>query len=709
MNKKVYELMDWPRIEAIVYSEEPMPYDILGPHVIKQGVLIQAFIPKAARVVVKDLQGNKEYPMELADEEGFYSVLLPRKRKIPNYVFVIEGEDGVLYEQKDSYCFKLPFSEEDFDEFGAGIDYKIYQKLGAHLTEIDGTKGTVFSVWAPNAIRVSVIGDFNHWDGRIHQMQQLGNSGVFELFIPGVEERNYYKFEIKKQGSMISIKTDPYGVKTEKEATIASVVASLETYSWNDQKWLETRKMQDLSEAPMSILEIHFDSWFGLKDEYEKFNYKIIGEEIAEYAKEMGYSHILCHPIMESADNSIDGDEIINYYAPSGKYGTPEEFKAFVEILHSHGIGLILDWVPAYFSVEHYGLGEFDGTCLYEHQDIRRKIHGENGNFLFQYAPPQVRNFLLANALFWIEHYHIDGLRVRSVASMLYLDYSKSEGQWVPNIYGGNENLDAVEFIKLLNETIKKRNDGIFMIAEDSSLWPGVTVSIESQGLGFDFKQNIGWSRDFLDYMSCEPFYRSEIYGQLTLSMVYAYCEKFLLCLPGNLSFMERLPGDEERKLANLKLALGFMMIHPGRKILTKGKESQELKTYVKDLLSLYQKEPALYQFDDSTDGFEWINNIAARESMVVFLRKTKEEKDALLVVCNFSASVYAKYKIGVPTEGYYQEIFNSDEEKYGGVGIANPGKIKTITEEWDGRERSVSIKVPPLGILIFKQICTTF
>lgn len=704
MNKKLYEQMDWPRIEAVVYSEESMPYDILGPHIIKQGVLIQTFIPNAARIVIKDLENKKEYPMELADEEGFYGVLLPKKKKIPNYVMVIEKDDGKIFEQKDPYCFKLPFSEEDFQEYEVGIDEYIYQKLGAHLIDINGVKGTVFSVWAPNAVRVSVIGDFNQWDGRVHQMQRLGNTGVFELFIPDVKVDSYYKFEVKKQGNNISIKTDPYGFKTENDIEVSSVVTSLDPFKWTDEKWIQSRKNRDRFESPLSIFEVRLESWVSLYDETEISNYKSLGKTISAYAKEMGYTHVLCQPIMEIDENSYEKDNIIAYYAPSSKYGSPSDFMDFVNEMHVNEIGLILDWVPSFFSREYFGLGEFDGTCLYEHQDLRQRFHGENGNPVFRYGCSQVQNFLLANALFWFDKFHIDGLRVRSLASMLYLDYYKRDGQWLPNIYGGNENLETVEFLKLLNSTIKKRNNGIIMIAEDASLWPGVTESVENQGLGFDFKQNIGWSKDFFEYMACDPFYRSDLYGQLTLSMVYAYCEKYLLSLPGNISLQNLMPGDSERQLANLRLALGFMIVHPGRKMLTLGEESSIIHHYVKTILDFYHQEPALFQFEDTTDGFEWINNISANESMLVFLRKAKEEKDNLLVVCNFSSDAYSKYKLGVPSNGNYKEIFNSDAEIFGGIDIVNRDILESVQEECDGRENSICIKVPPLSIIILKK-----
>ncbi|RDU23289.1 1,4-alpha-glucan branching enzyme [Anaerosacchariphilus polymeriproducens] len=700
MNKKLYEQMDWPRIEAIVYSEECMPYDVLGPHVIKQGIIIQTFIPYATKVALKDLKDKKKYSMELVDDAGFYSVLLPRKRKIPDYVFVIETDNGEIIEQRDPYSFQLPFSEEDFEEFGAGTDYNVYQKLGAHLLEIEGIKGTVFTVWAPNAIRVSVIGEFNQWDGRIHQMHRIGNTGVFELFLPDVNEKSCYKFEIKKTGNYIINKIDPYGFKLKNICyDIVSVIVSSDNFVWEDDKWICSRIKNSVYEKPMSILEIQLEDWIS-SNRSDVINYKNLALEIADYAKEMGYTHILCSTIMETDQ----GNNVISYYAPKSKLGTSNNLKEFVNILHQNEIGVILDWIPSYFSDEYYGLGEFDGSCLYEDNDLRKRKHGENGKPMFHYARSQVQNFLMANALYWIEEFHIDGLRLCSLASMLYLDYYKRAGQWVPNIYGGNEDLEAVAFIKLLNKTIKKRTDGVVMLAEDDSLWPGVTESLENDGLGFDFKQNMGWTNDFLEYMFCDPFYRSNMYEKLTLSMLYAYCEKYLLCLPGNKSLLDSMPGDSERKLANFKVSIGYMMMHPGRKMLKKGEETLQIKKYLKEIMKLYHSEPALSQLEDLTDGFEWINNISSKTNIIVFLRKSKDEKDNLIVICNFSSSVYSKYKIGIPIEGNYKEIFNSDAETFDGIDIVNRGIIKSAPEECDGRENSICIKLPPIAMLILKR-----
>lgn len=700
MNKKLYEQMDWPRIEAIVYSEECMPYDILGPHVIKQGILIHTFIPNAKKVALKDLKDRKKYSMELVDETGFYSVLLPRKRKIPDYVFVIETFNGEIVEQRDPYSFQLPFTEEDFDAFGEGIDYSVYQKLGAHLFEIEGIKGTVFTVWAPNALRVSVIGAFNQWDGRIHQMQKIGDTGIFELFIPEVRENLSYKFEIKKTGNYIINKIDPYGFKLQHSCNdIASVIVASDHFVWTDEKWLSTRRKNNRYEQPISILEINFESW-NPSNQTSFMNYRDFAIEIVAYAKEMGYTHILCNSIMES-DNE---NNIISYYAPKSKFGTSGELKEFVNILHQNEIAVLIDWLPAYFSGEYYGLGEFDGSCLYEHYDVRKRRHGKNGNSMFHYARNQVQNFLLANAMFWIEEFHVDGLRVCSLASMLYLDYYKSAGQWIPNIYGGNEDIEAVTFIKLLNKSIKKRLDGIIMLAQDDSLWPGVTESFENNGLGFDFKQNIGWTNDFLEYMRCDPFYRSNLYEKLTLSMIYAYCEKFLLCLPGTQSLLDSMPGDSERKLANVKLAIGYMMMHPGRKMFIKDEDTLQIKKYLNEIMKLYHNEPALSQLEDFTDGFEWINHLSPKTNVITFLRKSKDEKENLIIICNFSSSVYSKYRIGIPTVGNYKEIFNSDAEIFGGIGILNKGIIKSAPVECDGRENSICIKLPPIAMIILKQ-----
>ncbi len=731
MDGKLYDLMNWPRIEALVYSEEDEPQEILGPHKVAGGILIQAFLPTAMKVTVA-VKDGKTYPMEQADENGFYAVLLPGKT-IPEYTYQVEYDNGTEEELADPYAFAPKvFTRNDADKFEAGIHYTIYEKLGAHPMTIRGTEGTYFAVWAPNAARVSVVGDFNLWDGRRHPMRKLKESGIFELFIPGVKAGETYKYEIKTKSRLPMLKADPYANGAELRPNTASVVRDLTGFSWTDKAWLEQRKKTDYKKAPMLIYELHLGSWKKPEEESgrEFYNYREIAQELAPYVKEMGYTHVELMPVMEHPFDASWGYQVTGYYAPTARYGTPEDFMYFMDYMHGQGIGVILDWVPAHFPRDTFGLAAFDGTCLYEHWDPRQGSHPHWGTLIYNYGRPQVKNFLIANALFWTEVYHADGIRMDAVASMLYLDYGKNDGEWVANIYGGKENLEAVEFLKHLNSIFKKRKDGALLIAEESTAWPRITGAVEEDGLGFDFKWNMGWMNDFIGYMHYDPVFRAYHHGELTFSMIYAYSENFILSLShdevvhGKASLVGKMPGDRDSQLNNLRAAYGYMMAHPGKKLLFMGQEYApfeewnenvgldwellqyqdhgNMRDYVKALNVFLREHPALYEQDHEPEGFEWINNISANENMLVFLRKAKKAKETLLVVCNFSPLVYEKHKIGVPFEGRYKEIFNSDSEEFGGSDVRNKRAKLSKKSECDGRENSIEITVPPMGIAVF-------
>ncbi len=731
MDGKLYDLMNWPRIEALVYSEEDEPQEILGPHKVAGGILIQAFLPTAMKVTVA-VKDGKTYPMEQADENGFYAVLLPGKT-IPEYTYQVEYDNGTEEELADPYAFAPKvFTRNDADKFEAGIHYTIYEKLGAHPMTIRGTEGTYFAVWAPNAARVSVVGDFNLWDGRRHPMCKLKESGIFELFIPGVKAGETYKYEIKTKSRLPMLKADPYANGAELRPNTASVVRDLTGFSWTDKAWLEQRKKTDYKKAPMLIYELHLGSWKKPEEESgrEFYNYREIAQELAPYVKEMGYTHVELMPVMEHPFDASWGYQVTGYYAPTARYGTPEDFMYFMDYMHGQGIGVILDWVPAHFPRDTFGLAAFDGTCLYEHWDPRQGSHPHWGTLIYNYGRPQVKNFLIANALFWTEVYHADGIRMDAVASMLYLDYGKNDGEWVANIYGGKENLEAVEFLKHLNSIFKKRKDGALLIAEESTAWPRITGAVEEDGLGFDFKWNMGWMNDFIGYMHYDPVFRAYHHGELTFSMIYAYSENFILSLShdevvhGKASLVGKMPGDRDSQLNNLRAAYGYMMAHPGKKLLFMGQEYApfeewnenvgldwellqyqdhgNMRDYVKALNVFLREHPALYEQDHEPEGFEWINNISANENMLVFLRKAKKAKETLLVVCNFSPLVYEKHKIGVPFEGRYKEIFNSDSEEFGGSDVRNKRAKLSKKSECDGRENSIEITVPPMGIAVF-------
>ncbi len=748
MEKILYDLMDWAGIEELVYSEASDPGRLLGEHVIKEGLLIQAFLPNAAKVSVKI--GEESFPMEMADENGFFAVLLEDRLELVPYHFLVTYEDGDSEEIVDpySYQFYTAFTEEEVKKFGAGIYYDSYQKFGAHPTVEAGISGVHFAVWAPDAMRVSVVGDFNFWDGRRHQMKKRGPSGIYEIFIPGLKPGAIYKYEIKTKAGDPMLKADPYANFSELRPNTASVIWDMTDYQWNDGEWIEKRKAAKdrLKDSPMSIYEVHLGSWMQkpvAQDENgddingsQFYNYREIAEKLAAYVKEMGYTHVELLPVMEHPLDESWGYQVTGYYAPTSRFGTPDDFKAFMDYMHKEGIGVILDWVPAHFPRDAHGLAAFDGTCLYEHKDPRQGSHPHWGTLIYNYGRPQVSNFLISNALYWAREFHADGIRMDAVASMLYLDYGKNAGEWIANMYGGNENLEAVEFLKHLNSIFARDTEGAVLIAEESTAWPKVSGDENDGGLGFDFKWNMGWMNDFLDYMQCDPYFRHDHYGELTFSMLYAYSEKFVLVFShdevvhGKGSMAGKMPGDtQEKKFANLRTAYGFMMGHPGKKLLFMGqdfgqmdewneKESLEwgllkydihsqMKDYVKALNHLYRTQPALYKMDYEPEGFEWINCTYNDENIVIFERKTDKPEETLLFVCNFVPVEHEKFRLGVPFAGKYKEILNSDAKQFGGSGMVNPRVKMSKKEEWDARENSIVINLAPVSVAVFS--CTPY
>lgn len=729
MTKKLYKLMNWADIEGIVYSEEDNPHRILGAHPSGLNTLVQFFYPGAVKATV--VTEKSTYKMEMADEEGFFAALLPKTDKT-KYTIEAEFENGKTLEICDPYNFKPLITQKDTEKFNNGIHYTIYELLGAHVKTIDGVTGVYFAVWAPNAMRVSVVGDFNHWDGRVHQMRRLWDSGIFELFVPCANIKDNYKFEIKVKGGNLFLKADPYGNSAQLRPDSASVVTDLTHFKWTDEKWMQERKDFSVEEAPMSVLEVHLGS-FAKPDEKDGrpfYNYRELAPKIIKYVKEVGYTHVELMPVMEHPLDASWGYQIIGYYAPTSRYGSPEDFMYFMNEMHKNNIGVILDWVPAHFPKDEQGLSCFDGTCLYEHADPRQGEHPHWETKIFNYGRPEVKNYLIANVLYWINVYHADGIRMDAVASMLYLDYGKNDGEWVANMYGGKENLEAIEFLKHVNSIVHKQKNGALMIAEESTAWPKVTDIVEKDGLGFDLKWNMGWMNDFTGYMHYDPFFRGQHHGELTFSMIYAYSEKFMLVLShdevvhGKSSMIGKMPGEIPDKFKNLRAAYGFMMTHPGKKLLFMGQdiaefdewneqrsvewellqyeEHKSMQEYVKTLNKYYREYPALHTLDHSPEGFEWINNISANENVVAFLRKTKNEKDTLLVVCNFANEERKDYKIGVPFPGKYKEILNSDSRKFNGGNYINARAIASCESECDGREDSIRIKMPALSVQIF-------
>lgn len=717
--------------EQILNAECHDPHSFLGAHEIDKGVVIRVFNPQAIKIFVIDEENNKETEMSKTNEAGLFELIFKDKKKIFPYSLKIEYDVGE-HITKDPYSFLPTITEYDQYLFNEGNHFEIYNKLGAHIMEVNGVKGVSFAVWAPNAKSVSVVGDFNNWDRRRHQMRILGSSGIWEIFIPGLMEKDIYKFSVKQSTGRIVDKTDPYGFFNEVRPKTASIVWNIDKYNWNDRDWIEERKSRENNiSRPISIYEVHLGSWKRKVEEENRFlTYREIANDLANYVKEMGFTHIELLPIEEHPLDASWGYQVTGYFAPTSRYGTPEDFMYFVDTMHQNGIGVILDWVPGHFPKDDHGLAMFDGTGLYEHIDPRKGEHMDWGTKIFNYGRNEVRNFLISNALFWIEKYHIDGLRVDAVASMLYLDYSRKEGEWVPNQFGGRENLEAIDFLKRMNEVVYARNPGVTTIAEESTAFGGVSHPVYLGGLGFEFKWNMGWMHDTLVYFTKDPVFRKYHQGTITFSMIYAYSENFILVFShdevvhGKGSMIGKMPGDEWQKFANLRVLYTYMWTHPGKKLLFMGQEFGQwsewsearsldwhllqyekhsgLQRLVKDLNKLYSKEKALYELDTNPNGFEWIDFYDADNSTLAYIRKAKDG-GFLVVVLNFTPVPRENYRIGVPKEGFYEEIFNSDAAIYGGANIGNMGGKLADKVPFHGRPYSIEITLPPLGGLIFK------
>ena len=728
MDKKLYKQMNWPKIEEIIYSECDNPHEILGPHKVGKDILFQCFYPGANAMKLRLMDKRKDIPMEMVDE-GFFACLLPAK-EMGEYRYVMnDNEDGEIL-MSDSYRHKPLITKDDTDKFARGIHYTIYDKLGAHPCVMDGEEGTYFAVWAPNAMRVSVVGDFNNWDGRIHQMRRLWDSGIFELFVPQAVIGMNYKFELKTPGGLTYLKADPYAFASQMRPDTASVIADIKDFQWEDEEFIQNRKSFQLGNVPMNVYEVYLGSFAEASEGKSYANYREIASKLIKYVKEMGYTHVELMPIMEHPLDASWGYQVIGYYSPTARYGTPEDFMYFMNEMHKAGIGVILDWVPAHFPRDTHGLSRFDGTCLYEHLDPRQGEHAHWGTLIFNYGRPQVSNYLIANALYWVEKYHADGIRMDAVASMLYLDYGKNDGEWVANMYGGNENLEAIELIKHLNSIMKKRNPGVLSIAEESTAFPMITGALENGGLGFDLKWNMGFMNDYLGYIRNDPYFRSHHHEELTFSMIYAYSEKFLLVFShdevvhGKSSLVGKMPGTIEQKLANLRLTYAYYMTHPGKKLIFMGQDIAEFDEWNEgrcvqwDLLKypehkginalcstlnhMYLQEEALHGKDDDPEGFAWLNAISSKECYLSYIRKGIKPEDILVVVANF-AGVEQTIRTGVPYEGKYLEIFNTDDKKFGGSGLLNKVHICADDVRWDEKEQSIELKLAPLSLSILR------
>ncbi len=744
------------QVNSIVWNQHQDPFQILGPHPISENGkvtswVVRAYLPNAEAVWVVLPEIRKDYPMQSVHNAHFFECTI-ETTELSNYQLrVKEGDrERVIH---DPYAFRSSkLTDFDIHLFAEGNHHRIYEKLGAHPMVVEGVKGVYFAVWAPNARNVSILGDFNSWDGRKHQMRKIGN-GIWELFIPQIGAGEAYKYEIKNNEGHIYEKSDPYGFQQEPRPKTASIVTDLETYTWKDNDWMEKRRHTDALTQPVSVYECHLGSWLHaasaepavkpdgteepvvvvseLKTTARFLTYRELADRLIPYVQEIGYTHIELLPIAEHPFDGSWGYQVTGYFAPTSRYGSPEDFMYFVDRCHQNGIGVLVDWVPGHFPKDGHGLAFFDGTHLYEHADPRKGEHKEWGTLVFNYNRNEVRNFLYANALFWLDKYHIDGIRVDAVASMLYLDYCRKEGEWVANQYGGRENIEAADFLRQVNHLIFSYFPGTLSIAEESTSWPMVSWPTYVGGLGFNLKWNMGWMHDMLDYFSMDPWFRQFHQNNVTFSMWYNHSENFMLALShdevvhGKSNMIGKMPGDRWQKFANLRCLFAYMYAHPGKKTMFMGMEfgqwsewnvwgdlewqllqhepHQQTKLFFSKLNELYRNEPALYTLDFAEEGFEWIDCSDNRHSVVSFIRRAKDSDQFIVAVCNFTPQPHSHYRVGVPEHGFYTEIFNSDAKEFGGSNMGNLGG-KWADEWWmHNRRYSLDLCLPPLGVVMFK------
>jgi 1,4-alpha-glucan branching enzyme len=728
-------------VAAIVGGYHSAPFDILGMHLQtvdgKPSIVIRTLQPQALAVSV--IREGSAYPMELVHPGRLFEAVFRGEAELFGYRFSIAlpGAAGAAersYEIEDPYRYPPVLTEFDLHLLSEGTHYRLYEKFGARLIEHEGTKGVCFAVWAPNAERVSVIGEFNQWDGRRHPMRLRGASGVWELFIPGLQQGDLYKYEIKtKYHGYIAVKADPFGLLSEMRPNTASVVWDLDRYEWHDQEWMAARNERQRLDAPIAIYEVHLGSWKRKPDPIGMrwMSYCELAEELVPYVREMGYTHIQFLPVTEHPYDASWGYQTIGYFAPTSRYGTPDDFRYLVDQAYRAGLGVILDWVPAHFPKDGHGLSFFDGTCLYEHADPRQGEHQDWGTLIYNYGRNEVRAFLLSSALFWLDRYHIDGLRVDAVASMLYLDYSRQPGEWIPNEFGGRENLEAVAFLKRFNEVVHLEYPDTLTFAEESTAWPQVSRPTYLGGLGFDLKWNMGWMHDMLEYMQKDPVHRGYHHDNLTFALLYAFTENFVLpfshdeVVHGKGAMLSKMPGDYWQRFANLRAQYGYMYAHPGKKLLFMGGEigqwnewnyewqldwmlldynsHREMQEYVKALNRLYVTQPALHQVDFSWEGFQWIDFHDVDNSIVSFVRRARDPDDFVVVAANFTPVPREGYRVGIPAPGFYRELLNSDSINYGGSNMGNAGGIPSEPTPWQGQPHSILLTVPPLAVVFFK------
>jgi 1,4-alpha-glucan branching enzyme len=705
-------------IARLVRGEHHEPHRVLGPHPQDGQVVIRAWRPDATAVTA--LVGAERVELDQVHPAGLFEGAVKRSG-VPAYQLEVSYASGT-YTLDDPYRFLPTVGQLDLHLFGEGKHERLWDKLGAHEQVVDGVAGTGFAVWAPNARAVRVVGDFNRWDGRLHPMRSLGASGVWELFVPGVGTGTHYKYELITAAGDLVLKADPMALATEAPPATASVVYTSQ-YQWDDQAWMAARPERQTVSAPISVYEVHLGSW------RKGLSYRELADQLPEYVAEMGFTHVELMPVAEHPYSASWGYQITGYYAPTARFGTPDDFRYLVDRLHQRGIGVIVDWVPAHFPKDAWALARFDGTALYEHADPRRGEHPDWGSLVFNLGRNEVRNFLIANALYWLGEFHIDGLRVDAVASMLYLDYSRNQGEWLPNRFGGNEDLDAVDFLRSVNTVVYGEHPGAVTVAEESTAWPAVSKPVYVGGLGFGFKWNMGWMHDTLEYIAKDPIYRRFHHHQLTFSLMYAFSENFVLPIShdevvhGKRSLIGKMPGDQWRRFANVRAYLAYMWAHPGKQLLFMGCElAQELEwseersidwegladphrqgvqDLVRDLNRVYRDRPSLWERDSEPSGFSWIDPNDSDENVLSFIRRSASG-EPLVCICNFSPVVREGYRVGVPTPGRWREVLNTDAATYGGSNVGNLGEIDAEQIAWDGQPASATVTVPPLATVWF-------
>ena len=735
MNGQATCLLDNNEIDALLRARCDDIFSVLGmhDHPLVNGLIARVFLPGATAVdVIANKDRKKVAALNLINDAGLFEGKLGRRRKPFSYHLHVSYGDE-LEVMEDPYRFPSLLDADDLYLFGEGTQEQLYQWMGAHRRQIDGVEGMAFVLWAPDASRVSVVGEFNAWDGRRHVMRKHPASGVWEIFVPGVGEGQAYKFEVaSRDGEILPLKADPFAFTMQGSPDTASKTLSAKAYDWRDDSWMANRDTSNqLYSGPVSIYEVHLGSWRrNTEQQGDYLSYRELAEQLIPYAVDMGFTHLQLMPVSEYPFDGSWGYQPIGLYAPTSRFGTPDDFKYFVDSCHRHGIAVLLDWVPGHFPTDEHGIGRLDGSCVYEHEDVQKGFHPDWNTLIYNYGRGEVVSYLLSNAMYWLDHFHVDGLRVDAVASMLYLDYSREEGEWLPNVHGGRENLEAIEFLKQVNSRVYFNHPGAMMVAEESTAWPGVSRPIDQGGLGFGFKWNMGWMNDTLRYMERDPIHRQYHHNEMTFGLVYGFSENFVLPLShdevvhGKGSLLEKMPGDDWQKFANLRAYYGFMWTHPGKKLLFMGGEFAQRREWnhdlsldwhlleeaphagvqnlIRDLNRIYRELPALHQLDCDGRGFEWLESENSSQSILAYLRKGEADVAPVLVVVNLTPAVYSQYQVGVPRPGNYRECLNTDSEHYGGSNVGNVGGLQAKEQVFGGQPYHLSLCIPPLATVIF-------